>query len=71
MDIESAIDCIAGSVYARHLSGIPKDRRWVRSMVRTMLEGMHPRGASGENALSEEGREEGIRETQDSKGPLA
>ncbi len=46
LDIEAAVDCIGGSVYARHLSGLPKDRRWVRSMVRTMLDGMHPRGAS-------------------------
>ena len=47
LDIEAAIDCLAGSVYARHLSGLPTDRRWVRSMVRTMLEGMHPRGEIG------------------------
>ena len=48
LDIEAAVDCIVGSVFARHLSGLPTDDRWVRSMVRTMLEGMHPRGVSGE-----------------------
>lgn len=51
MDIEAAIDCIAGSVFARHLRGLPTDRRWVRSVVRTMLEGMHPRGARPHHLL--------------------
>ncbi len=48
LDIEATLDCLAGSVFARHLSGLPMDLRWVQSMVRMMLEGMHPRSASGE-----------------------
>ena len=28
LDIEAAVDCIVGSVYARHLSGLVKDDLW-------------------------------------------
>lgn len=39
LDMEAAVDCIAGSLFARHLSGLPMDEQWIRSVTRVVLEG--------------------------------
>ncbi len=39
LDLEATVDCIAGPVFARYLSGLPMDEQWVQSVVRIVLGG--------------------------------
>jgi len=39
-NIDVAIDCIMGSVLARHLHGLPIEEQWIRSVIRFVLKGV-------------------------------
>lgn len=39
LDLEATVDCIAGPVFARYLSGLPMDEHWLQWVVRIVLEG--------------------------------
>jgi AcrR family transcriptional regulator len=39
VDTEAVVDCIIGSVLARHVSGLPMDEQWIQSVIRSVLEG--------------------------------
>jgi AcrR family transcriptional regulator len=38
-DLEVVVDCIVGAILARHVSGLPMDEKWIRSVIRIVLEG--------------------------------
>jgi hypothetical protein len=40
LDMEPALDCIAGSIFARYLSGLPMGQEWIDSVIRVLLEGV-------------------------------
>lgn len=40
VDLEVVIECITGSLLARHLTGLPMDGPWIRSVIRIVLEGV-------------------------------
>ncbi len=47
VDLEAVADCISGSFFARHVSGLPKDERWIQSVMKVVLDGIvQARGCS-------------------------
>ena len=40
LDLDSIVDCLAGSIFARHVSGQPVDERWIRSVIDLLMDGM-------------------------------
>lgn len=45
-DVDAAADAVFGAFFARHLSGLPVTRAWIRSLVDTVWRGLEARSGS-------------------------
>jgi AcrR family transcriptional regulator len=43
VDLDAVVDCVAGPVFVRHLTGLPMDEAWLESVMEIVLSGTRKR----------------------------